>query len=300
MLARSDQLLEEIRQRAERHAQARPERWRRLGYHYPFPPVRALSESEAAEPATLPRVSIILATRRVEMSEAYRRNIAAQDYPNLEVIIVLNNDAYEEASVGEAFARIPLPQLLRVPAAHHLGACLNRGVESATGQYVAKMDDDDFYGPSYISDLVLTALESGADVTGKKATFVNLRGGQEYCLRGSQFRNRWLWPLTAEGGRNLCPRQISKYCSTVAGATLFVKRDAVREFPFDETAPSGSDTMFQLACRRAGMTTYASDEFNFCYVRHPGAEGHLWKITRADLLRRGALLPSFDRGQLCV
>lgn len=79
-----------------------------------------------------------------------------------------------------------------------------------------------------------------------------------------------------------------------------MKRDVLREYPFDEVAPRGTDTLFQLACRRAGLTTYASDEFNFCYVRHAEGEDHLWQITKSNLLKKGVLLPDFDLTRLCI
>jgi hypothetical protein len=84
------------------------------------------------------------------------------------------------------------------------------------------------------------------------------------------------------------------------GATLFGKRELFREFPFDESAPRGTDTLFQLACRRAGMTAYACDEFNFCYVRRSNADGHLWQITRRGILKNSVPLPGFDVSGLCA
>ena len=147
---------------------------------------------------------------------------------------------------------------------------------------------------------MLPALECGTDITGKKASVFYFEDGRDYVLRGQRFRNRWLWPLIDDTGRAAGPARISRYASTVNGATLFVKRAAAREFPFDETVPSSTDTIFQLACRRAGMTAYASDEFNFCYQRRAGAEGHIWKTTKADLLKSGIVLPSFNRSELCV
>lgn len=290
-------MLSEIRRRGEQHAKSRRERWRRLG----LAPSLLRAQSVLGPRAVgLPRVSIILATHRVERIEACQRNIAAQNYPNLEVIIVLNNDAYDETSVQELFAGMRDLQILRVPSFRNLGTCINLGVTHATGAYIAKMDDDDFYGPSYISDLVLAALESGADITGKKAAFYFFEDGQEYCFRGAAFRNRWLWPLTHERGHTICSDSISTYCSTVAGASLLVARDVIRRIPFDEAAPRGTDTIFQLACRRAGFTTYVSDEFNFCYVRHACVQQHLWQKAKSDILTDSIPLSGFELSQLCI
>lgn len=291
-------MLDEIRRRSERHAKSRRERWRSLGFDAAF--LRAQGGHFGTQAVGPPRVSIVLATHRAERIEACQRNIAAQNYPDLEVIVVLNNDAYDETSVREIFAGRRALQILRAPSARNLGTCINLGVAHATGDYVAKMDDDDFYGPSYISDLVLAALESGADITGKKATFYCFEDGQDYCFRGAEFRNRWLWPLTHERGQTICPDSISTYCSTVAGASLLVARDVIRQIPFDEAAPRGTDTIFQLACRRAGYTTYVSDEFNFCYIRHANVHQHLWQKAKSDILKDSIPLPGFELSQVCI
>ncbi len=207
---------------------------------------------------------------------------------------MLNNDAYDEAQVREMFAGVRRLQVVRVPASRNLGSCVNTGGVRATGAYIAKIDDDDFYGPFYIGDLLLSALESGADIVGKKATFFRFQDAKDYWFRGSNLRNRWLWPLTDETGRSMCPDMLPRSGSTVLGATLFAKREILREFAFDENSPSGTDTLFQVACRRAGKTIYAADEFNFCCMRHDNGEGHLWQKTRERFLENAVPLPSFD------
>lgn len=247
-----------------------------------------------------PRVSIVMATQRVAMIENACRNVLAQDYPNLEVVIVLNNDAYDEGRLREIFAAAPRLSVLRLAEGRNLGSCINLGAGHASGAYVTKMDDDDFYGPSYISDLLLSAIESEADITGKKATFFHFEDGDDYYLRSPDLCHIWLWPVTDEFRSCAVPSSFSPHGSNVAGATLFVKRDVLLRFPFDETAPRSTDTLFQLACRRAGMTIYASDEFNFCYRRRAGNEGHVWQVSKDTILKSAHLLASFDYGQVCV
>jgi glycosyltransferase involved in cell wall biosynthesis len=286
---------EEIRRRAERHAAVRPLRWRALGFDVP---------SRSAVPPSAgkewPRVTIVLSTHRPSTIENCRRNILAQDYPNLEAIIVLNNDAYDEAHVRELFAAAPHVAVLRLPQAQNLGACINLGARSGSGLFITKMDDDDFYGPSYISDLLLSALESRADITGKKATFFHFEEGNDYCLRSPHLRHTWLWPVSDSLGCCTIPPSFSPHGSNVAGATIFVKRDVLLRFPFDEQAPRSTDSQFQLVCRRAGATIYAADEFNFCYQRRAGNDGHLWQVTKDMILNSAHRLPGFDRDQVCI
>ena len=74
-------------------------------------------------------------------------------------------------------------QVLHVEGRTTLGDCLNLGVEAASGEYVAKMDDDDHYGERYLSDSVLAASFSGAEVVGKGTYFVHFEGTDETALR---------------------------------------------------------------------------------------------------------------------
>ena len=66
----------------------------------------------------------------------------------------------------------PMRSVLYMEGRTTLGDCLNRGVEAASGEYVAKMDDNDHYGERYLSDHVLAASFSDAEVVGKGLFFV--------------------------------------------------------------------------------------------------------------------------------
>jgi glycosyltransferase involved in cell wall biosynthesis len=255
---------------------------------------------QTAQRSAWPRVSIVLATNRAAMLENCRRNILAQDYPNLEVVIVLNDDAFDEAHVRETFAEAQDVAIARLPQERNLGSCINLGARQTSGIYVTKMDDDDFYGPAYVSDLLLAALESRADITGKKATFFHFEDGDEFYLRSPHLRHTWLWPVTDRSGCAVIPSTFSPHGSNVAGATILVSRELLLRLPFDEEASRGTDSLFQLACRRAGLTIYAADEFNFCYRRRAGNVGHLWQVEKETILKSSQLLPAFDCGQVCV
>jgi hypothetical protein len=276
--------LEQVALRAERHAAARPERWRRLGFEVPGRPGTAQPSIGEIE---WPRVSVVLPTHRVCMIENCRRNVLAQDYPNLDIVIVLNNDAFDTGLVREISYAAPRVFVVRSPLERNLGSCINLGVAHASGAYVARMDDDDLYGPSYISDLLLSALESEADITGKKASFLHFDDVGDYYLQYPELRHRWLWPGTDETGCFMVPPTFSQLSAQVTGATLFVKRDLLLRFPFDETKPRSADALFQVTCRRAGMTIYASDEFNYCCRRRAGGEDHLEQVSK-DAVLQGA------------
>ena len=73
-----------------------------------------------------------------------------------------------------------------------LGACMNLGVEAATGDLVAKVDDDNFYGTHYLTDLVRALDYSGADVVGKWAHLVHLESSGATLLRFEKAEHRFV------------------------------------------------------------------------------------------------------------
>jgi len=102
-------------------------------------------------------VSVVLPTfNRAHLIEAAVRNVLAQDYPNLELIVV--NDGSTDATaevLGRLERELADPRLRvitkensRVPRA------LNSGFEQARGEYLTWTSDDNAYRPRAISAMV--------------------------------------------------------------------------------------------------------------------------------------------------
>ena len=69
---------------------------------------------------------------------------------------------------GSALTLVPMP------GDAWFGDVLTASVRAASGDVVAKMDDDDWYGPDFLTDLLLARHYSGADVVGMTAEYVHL------------------------------------------------------------------------------------------------------------------------------
>ena len=101
------------------------------------------------------RVSLVMATyRRAHcIGDTVRQLLDAQTRPPYEIIVV-NNDGADGA---EDAVRAALPADPRIRVTSCLvgkqGACRNLGLSLATGEYVAFVDDDDDYAPTYIEAL---------------------------------------------------------------------------------------------------------------------------------------------------
>lgn len=95
-----------------------------------------------------PLVSVIIPYyNRPQMLLRAVRSVMAQDYPNIEVIVV--DDASTEAPQQlEEFESVILLQNKQNSGP---GACRNTGMQSASGDYFAFLDCDDYWAPTFIS-----------------------------------------------------------------------------------------------------------------------------------------------------
>ena len=192
-------------------------------------------------------------------------NFKRQAYENKELILILNNAEFDIEAVRRDVDGIPNVQVLHVEGRTTLGDCLNLGVEAASGEYVAKFDDDDHYGQRYISDSVIAASFSGADIVGKGMYFVYFESSESMALRENTPEHTFT-------------------SSTIAGGTLFIESNAARDFPFNSISLS-EDTNFQRAANAAGCRIYAADRFNYVRVRMDQSSIHSWQITDAEFRR---------------
>ena len=136
---------------------------------------RQVCEAALADPPPLPRVSVLLATRRPWLLRQAVASVARQRYPRLQLVLAMHGPGFETEAVEQALAGFEHPvERVRVDAARPLGAVLNAAVAAASGTLLAKMDDDDVYGPEHLWDLVLAHEYSGAALVGKFAATVYL------------------------------------------------------------------------------------------------------------------------------
>ena len=212
-----------------------------------------------------PSVSVLMPTVRPQNVARCIENFTKQTYQNKELILILNNADFDLDAIRRDAEQIPNVQVLYIDGRTTLGDCLNRGVEAASGDYVAKMDDDDLYGERYLSDSILAASYSGAEVVGKGTHFVYFES-----LDTTAFYER-----TAE----------HTFMSFVRGATLFIRSDVAIEFPFDSLLIK-EDTNFQRAVTRAGCRIYAADRFNFLQVRRSRNTDHTTHTMDDEILRK--------------
>ena len=233
-----------------------------------------------------PAVSVLMPTMRPENVARCLDNFKKQTYPDKELVLILNNAEFDLDSVRREAELVPNVQVLHVEGRTTLGHCLNRGVEASSGKYVAKMDDDDYYGEHYLSDSVLAASFSDADIVGKAFHFVYFEGTNTTALVD---KSALLQALPEH-----------RFESIVLGATLLARTEVAREILF-ESISLAEDTNFQRSAARSGCQIYAADRFNYMRVRMRQSASHSNQIPDSEFLRRCRdHTPGLDLGRVMI
>jgi len=214
----------------------------------------------------LPLVSVLLATRRPHRVKAAVQAVARQNYPRVELVLAAHGEGFDSANVDEALAGLDSAKVtVAVAASEPLGAVLNAAVSKSSGELLTKFDDDDFYGPHHLWDLVLAHEYSRAALIGKGAEYVYLADSDRTVHR---FRNR-------------SERRSSR---TLAGGALLISRNHLDSVFGWRPIPSGVDRALIDDVFNAGLRTYRTHGSGYMLVRH--AEGHTWSTTDAYFLKQ--------------
>ncbi|SDE40992.1 glycosyltransferase family 2 protein [Glycomyces harbinensis] len=209
-------------------------------------------------------VSVILCTRRPTFLSAVFAQIAAQRHDRLELVLVLHGIAAEHPQVKAAVTEASLPmRIVEVPAEAAFGTALNAGVRAASGKYVTKFDDDDWYGPHHVPDLLLAAHYSGADLVGTQPEFVHLE------QLDTTIHKR--------------PGRSERFSVHVSGATMLIRREDLLELGGYRPLRTSEDRGLLQDVQRGGGAVYCTHGLNFLVSRR--VQGHTWNAAPTSFLR---------------
>ncbi len=223
-----------------------------------------------------PLVSVVLTTRdRPRFLPLALAGYGQQTYANRELIVVDDGERFPaaEEAIVQAGGR-----LLRAAPGTALGSKLNAGIALARGELIQKIDDDDWYGPAFLSAMVETLAARWATVCRPTLVF----------LSPFLFFDLAAWRLHRSVRGHL------------PGATLLFARDLWEEAPF-RPLPGDEDVWFLLDHARLGATTATADALEtYLAVRHAGLgadRGHTWthQGTGAPLDEYVGRLEVYDR-----
>lgn len=215
-------------------------------------------------------IDVMVPSNRIEQLDTIFDNVVRQTWPNVRLVLVEHGIRFDRGHIRSRAQDAGLDvRLVTVDESVVLGDVFNRGFEATESEYVAKMDDDDFYAPEYLWDL-WTALDySAGDVVGKWAHYVYLEGTDTTVFRFRQAEH--------------------SYTDVVAISTILMRRDVLdlHRFP---AIPFGSGSRFLRALGELGVRVYAADRWNYLYYRHSDRSANTFPISDHDLMSQAEVV----------
>ncbi|GAB2445785.1 hypothetical protein GCM10027187_09110 [Streptosporangium sandarakinum] len=212
-----------------------------------------------------PKVSVVMSSMRPHHLGQALTQIARQRGVEVEVLLALHGVPAGHEAVRRALTACEVPvTVVEVAADVPFGTALNTAALRAGGDYIAKWDDDDWYGPEHLADLLMARSYSGADIVGTAAEFF------------------YLEPLDATVRRTDYTGEI--WSDHVAGGTILLARDRFTETGGFPALPSGVDAAFLKAAHAAGARVYRTHGLGYVLRRSVRAQ-HTWRLPLAHFLR---------------
>ena len=209
-----------------------------------------------------PSVSVVVATNRPEMTERIFNTVKEQDHKNLELVFALHGDGFEDSYPDFLKSDLPVT-VLRYPKETIFGHVLSGASSAANGEWIAKMDDDDWYGKEHISDLLLAANYSDADLVGKGSEFVYLTE-ENLTIR-----------------RDLGDSEVES--RTIGGGAMLVKAETFREINGWRELSRGVDIALIDDVVSNGGRVWRTHPFGYLLRRTKNQ--HTWEVDDRYFLR---------------
>ncbi|WP_336923653.1 glycosyltransferase family protein [Aquipuribacter sp. SD81] len=225
-------------------------------------------------------VTVVIPTMRPQNLEQILRLMGAQTYRPLEVVVVAHGFEVDDERLEQLRELSGLDvRVVPVSADRTLGHCMSVGLSAVRMPFFAKVDDDNYYGPEYLADLMTAFEYTDAAVVGKLAHYVHLRSDQANMLRFAAREHRFV--------------------DLVQGGTIVGRTDVSREVGFSDI-PRAVDTDFLTRLRDAGHLVYSADRYNFLSYRSSDASEHTWTIGDRQILARSSQVLFYGDGELHV
>ncbi|MDC5696755.1 glycosyltransferase family 2 protein [Intrasporangium calvum] len=216
-------------------------------------------------------ISAIIPTNRAHEVDNIFANVGRQAHAQRELVLVLHGLTLDHADLRRRAAEAGIADLAIVDAdpSLTLGACMNLGVDAASGRYVAKMDDDNFYGVHYLGDLLDAFSYTDAGIVGKWCHYVWLRSSNAVVLRYPESEHR--------------PER------RIQGGSMVFDGDVVRHLRFSDI-PRAVDSDILDRATAEGIGIYSADRFNFVSIRGTDRHAHTWTVADSTFMtKRGRL-----------
>lgn len=260
-LVNSPQLRDRMVHKAQRRI------WREHTYTHRASQVLAVAGIIHEKPA-LPTVSAMVSTNRPHQIDHVLTQVAHQQQVDVELLLLCHGFEPDREMITQRCAELGIHRYLLLEGSPEwsLGTCLNKLVDEASGEVLAKLDDDDFYGPKYLLDQLNALRYSGAGLVGKECSY--------------------LYDVATDLMIRRRPEREHRFTNFVAGPTFVGHAEVFRTHPFADRS-IGEDTQFLRDLAEDNIKIYAADRFNFLQMRNK--TGHTWNVSGSELLANGVV-----------
>jgi hypothetical protein len=220
-------------------------------------PVEALTHLCApGAPTALRPVSVLLSTCRPSDLAHALRQVERQVGCRVQLLLGLHGEDWDGFDPEHLSPAVDDLVVQRIDGSVPLGDVLTALTTRADGDIVTKWDDDDWYGPDHLLDLLLAYDYSGADIVGKAAEFVYLEDRGETIRRSVFGAESYVWNL--------------------AGGTILTSKRWILDRGGWPSVPRHVDRLFLDASRSAGGSAYRTHGFQYVLRRRGDGSGHTW------------------------
>ena len=190
-------------------------------------------------------VSVVMTVCRLKNVQHALENYNKQHHKTKELILLVDNATLDVTTARARVRDIEQVYVLEVESTSTLQKCLNRGIEAASGDYIAIMNDNDHYGARYLSDMMLAAQYCDSEILGKGTYFVHMKPKDLMAQR-----------VVAE------PHMYTDY---VVESSLIAQRDVLKRLRVTDR-PIGENSSLLAGALEIGCRIYSTDPFNYIAV----------------------------------
>ena len=216
------------------------------------------NHSPAAALDAWPTVSVVLVTHRDRFLSRALSQISRLEYPSLQVVIGLHGVDVDDGRIEDFIERAGLRASGRPTVVVHridhdvpFGGAMQETCDRADGLLITKIDDDDYYAPEHVWDLVLARMYSGAQLVGKALDWIQVEAADITGFRPT-------YPAEA-------------YATFVAGGTMLISKADLLAAGGWRPVPKSIDRALIEQVKRVGGLVYRTHGLGYVYVRHGDA-----------------------------
>ncbi len=201
-----------------------------------------------------PTLSVVLATSRSEDLKLILEQLRKQSLKTFEVLIGLHNislDSKHKILLKSLSNRNISVSIYSFKSSNTLGQILSKLSFISKGDYIAKIDDDDIYGPEHLADLLDMAISKKADLVGKAMNFVYIQA-LDLTVRRK--------PTTEVSTYN-------HWSNWVCGGTILVKRQSAQAAGWFGEGKSAVDKYLLNGIKKNGGKIWRMPGMGYIYKR---------------------------------